>query len=127
MANHFDLEEQEQIDQLKHFWKQWGGLITAAIVVVCGGFAAWNGYQYWQNRQGMQAAILYDEVDSAAEANDAQRVQRAFDDMKSRYPGTAQAGQAGLTVAKVLIDGKNLDGAKAALEWVVKDAKSDAQ
>ena len=44
MANHFDLEEQEQIDQLKHFWKQWGTLITAAVVVVCGGFAAYNGY-----------------------------------------------------------------------------------
>ena len=127
MANHFDLEEQEQIDQLKHFWKQWGTLITAAVVVVCGGFAAYNGYNYWQNRQGMQAAILFDEVDSAAAANDAQRVQRAFDDMKARYPGTAQAGQAGLAAAKVLMDGNNLDGAKAVLEWVAKDAKFDGQ
>src|SRR5256885_5645964 len=28
MANHFDLEEQEQIEQLKHFWNTWGTLIT---------------------------------------------------------------------------------------------------
>ncbi|QIL78864.1 tetratricopeptide repeat protein [Diaphorobacter sp. HDW4A] len=127
MANHFDLEEQEQIDQLKHYWKQWGTLITAVVVVVCGGFASWNGYQYWQNRQGMQAAVMFDEVDSAAEANDAQRVQRAFDDMKSRYPSTAQAAQAGLTAAKVMVEAKNIDGAKAALEWVAKDAKFEGQ
>jgi hypothetical protein len=30
MAKHLDLEEQEQLDQLKHFWKQYGNLITWA-------------------------------------------------------------------------------------------------
>ncbi|MPM16961.1 hypothetical protein SDC9_63343 [bioreactor metagenome] len=70
---------------------------------------------------------MLDEVDAAAQDNDAQRVQRAFEDMKSRYPGTAQAGQAALTAAKVLVDAKNVDGAKAALEWVSKDAKYDGQ
>ncbi|QNP48131.1 YfgM family protein [Diaphorobacter aerolatus] len=127
MANHFDLEEQEQLDQIKHFWKQWGTLITAVVVLVCGGFAAWSGYNYWQSRQATQAAVLFDEVDSAAEAKDVQRLQRAFDDMKSRYGSTAQAGQAGLTTAKVLVDAKNLDGAKSALEWVAKDSKFEGQ
>jgi hypothetical protein len=28
MAKHLDLEEQEQLDELKHFWKQYGDLIT---------------------------------------------------------------------------------------------------
>jgi predicted negative regulator of RcsB-dependent stress response len=28
MATHLDLEEQEQLDQLKSFWKQYGNLIT---------------------------------------------------------------------------------------------------
>lgn len=127
MANHFDLEEQEQIDQIKHFWKTWGTLITAAVVVVCGGFAAYNGYNYWQNRQANQAAGLLDEVDAAIVAKDPQRIQHAFDDMKSRYASTAQAGMAGLAAAKAMADAKNLDGAKAALEWVAKDAKDDAQ
>ncbi len=127
MANHFDLEEQEQIDQIKHFWKRWGTLITAVVVVVCGGFAGWNGYQYWQNRQSTQAAYLLDEVDAAAQDNDLQRVQRAFDDLKSRYPGTAQAGLGGLTAAKVAVEAGNLDAAKTSLEWVSKDAKQEGQ
>ena len=28
MASHLDLEEQEQLEQLKAFWKRWGNLIT---------------------------------------------------------------------------------------------------
>ena len=47
MAKHLDLEEQEQLDQLKHFWKQYGDMITWALIVVLGAFAAWNGCQYW--------------------------------------------------------------------------------
>ena len=58
MANHFDLEEQEQIEQLKHFWNTWGTLITGVLVVIFVGFAGWNGYQYWEKRQATQAAAL---------------------------------------------------------------------
>jgi predicted negative regulator of RcsB-dependent stress response len=34
MATHLDLEEQEQLDQLKHFWNQYGNLITWVLVIV---------------------------------------------------------------------------------------------
>ena len=51
MANHLDLDEQEQLDQFKHFWKQYGNLITWVLIVVLGAFAAWNAYEYWQRSQ----------------------------------------------------------------------------
>src|SRR6218665_2206703 len=55
MAHHLALEEQEQLDRLKHFWRAWGTPITSVLIVVAGAIAAWNGYQYWQNRQGAPA------------------------------------------------------------------------
>jgi predicted negative regulator of RcsB-dependent stress response len=48
MANHLDLEEQEQLDELKAFWNRFGNLITWSLIVVLAAFAGWNGYQYWQ-------------------------------------------------------------------------------
>ena len=36
MANNLDLEEQEQLDQLKHFWKQYGNLLTWMLVLALG-------------------------------------------------------------------------------------------
>ena len=40
MANHLDLEEQEQLDQLKHFWNTWGTLISTAVILIAGAAAA---------------------------------------------------------------------------------------
>lgn len=125
MANHLDLEEQEQLDQLKHFWNTWGTLISGILVLIFGAFAAWNGYQYWQNRQAAQAAALSDAVEAAAQAKDTARLEQAFGDLKSRYGGTTKAGQAGLLAAKSLAESGNPDGAKAALMWVADNASDN--
>lgn len=125
MANHLDLEEQEQLDQLKHFWNTWGTPISAVLLVVMGGLAAWNGYQYWQNRQASQAAALLDAVEVAAQAKDQSRVEQAFADIKTKYAGTPQADMAGFALAKTMQEAGNLDAAKLALGWVAEQS-SDA-
>ncbi len=61
MATQLDLEEQEQLDQIKAFWKQYGNLITWLLIAVLGGFAAWNGWNWWQREQAASAAGMYDE------------------------------------------------------------------
>ena len=65
MASHLDLEEQEQLAELKHFWSRWGNLISWVVIAVLAGYAAWTGWQYWSNRQAAQAAVLYDTVERA--------------------------------------------------------------
>jgi predicted negative regulator of RcsB-dependent stress response len=124
MARHLDLEEQEQLDQLKHFWNQYGNLITWVLIAVFGSIAAWNGWQYWQRTQATQAAALYDEMERAVQGGDAARVDREFADIKDRFGRTAYAQQAGLLAAKVMVDKGNTEGAKAALAWVA-DKSSD--
>ncbi|MDP3228553.1 MAG: tetratricopeptide repeat protein [Acidovorax sp.] len=125
MAKHLDLEEQEQLDQLKHFWNTWGTLISSVLILVAGAVAAWNGYQYWQNRQAVQAAALFDAVDAAARSADSVRMEQAFSDIKLKYAGTAQAGQAGLTLAKAQFDAGNSDAAKDTLAWVAEKSSDD--
>ena len=125
MANHLDLEEQEQLDQLKHFWNTWGALISSVLIVIFGSVAAWNGYQFWQNRQGTQSAALYDAIETAVHTGDESRIQKAFSDIQDKYATTVQAGQAGLLIAKMQSDQGNADAAKAALEWVVAHTADD--
>ena len=125
MANHLDLEEQEQLDQLKHFWNTWGTLISSVLILVAGSAAAWNGYQYWQNRQATQAAALFDAVDVAARSGDQSRMEQAFGDLKSKYAGTTQAGQAGLALAKAMQDAGSANGAKDALAWVADQSADE--
>lgn len=125
MANQLDLEEQEQLDQLKHFWKQYGNQITWLLIVVLAGFASWNAYQYWQRSQASQASAMYDEVERTLRANDMAKLDRAFADMKDKYGSTAYAQQAGLLVAKSYYDAGKIDSAKAALAWVAENSGDD--
>ena len=125
MVKQLDLEEQEQLDELKHFWKQYGNLISSALIVVFGSIAAWNGWQYWQRSQATQAASMYDEVERAGQSGDVAKLDRAFADMKDRFGGTTFAQQAGLLTAKLQYEKGNADAAKAALTWVANEA-SDA-
>src|SRR6478735_7731123 len=108
MATHLDLEEQEQLDQLKHFWNTYGTLITWVVLLAAGAFVAWNGWQYFQRTKAVQASALYDEVERSAQAGDTARTERALADMKDKFAGTAYAQQAGLLAAKTLYEKGNM-------------------
>lgn len=125
MAKHLDLEEQEQLAEFKHFWKQYGGLISWVLIAVFGSVAAWNGYQYWHGRQATQASVMYEEVDRAVLSGDMARIERSLADMKDRFGGTVYADQAGLLAAKVYYEKGNVDASKAALTWVSDKANDE--
>ena len=122
MAKHLDLEEQEQLDELKHFWKQYGDLITWVLIAVLGAFAAWNGYQYWQRSQAAQSSVMYDEIDRAVKAGDIARLDRSLADMKERFGKTTYAQQAGLLAGQAYYEKGNLDASRDALNWVAEKA-----
>jgi predicted negative regulator of RcsB-dependent stress response len=73
MATSLDLQEQEQLDALKAFWKQYGNLVTWVIILALGAFAAWNGWNWWQRDQGAKAGAMFEELDRAVAAGDATR------------------------------------------------------
>ena len=125
MARHLDLEEQEQLDELKHFWNTWGNLITWTLIVVFGSFAAYNGWQWWQRQQSAKASALYDEVERAVVAGDTGRLQQRLKDIEDKFGGTTYAAQAALLGAKVLADKGQPDAAKAALQWAASKAGDD--
>ena len=51
MATHLDLEEQEQLDELKTWWKVYGNLVTAIVVALALAVLAWQGWNWWQRQQ----------------------------------------------------------------------------
>lgn len=125
MATHLDLEEQEQLDQLKQFWKQYGTLITWALILVLGAFAAWNGWNLWQRDQAVKAGVMYDEIDKAALAGDAELAAARFAALRERFPRTAYAQQGGLLAARLQLEKGQVDKASAALAWVAENAVED--
>ncbi|MEW6693423.1 Tetratricopeptide repeat-like domain protein [Tepidimonas thermarum] len=126
MASHYDLEEQEQIAQLKAFWVRYGNLITWVLVAALGAYAAYNGWQYWERRQALQAAALLDELEQAARASDVERVRRAWADLKAQAPRTMQAQHGALLAARTLAQADQASDARAALQFVVDAGRDEA-
>lgn len=126
MAKALDLEEQEQLDQIKHFWRTWGNLISWVLIAVMGSYAAWNAYQYWERTQAVKASALYDEVERAVASGDVSRVERSLADMKDKFGSTQFAQQSALLAAKALHAQGKADAARDALSWVANGATDKA-
>ena len=122
MATQLDLEEQEQLDQLRAFWNQYGNLISGVLIVIAGAYLSWFGWNWYQRDQGIKAGAMYEEFDRALQAADAERAGRIFGDMKERFPRSAFTGQAGLAAAKLAGDKGQADAARADLAWVADSA-----
>src|SRR5215831_7734288 len=108
----YDLEEQEQLAELKAWWKENGGRLTLAAVLVAAGVAAWNGWGWYQRSQ-------------AARANDVKAIRDTAGSILEDYPRSAYAPLAALVSAKALFQAGDLKTARAQLQWAVDHAKND--
>lgn len=124
MAKEIDLESQEQIDALKHFWDRYGTLITAAVVLVAVVFFGMDWYRKYQDRQAVQASVLYGQMQLAADAGESDKVERVLADMQKRYADTTYTEQGAFLAASVLAaDGEN-DKAQQAVQWVLDNSSN---
>jgi predicted negative regulator of RcsB-dependent stress response len=126
MATHLDLEEQEQLDALKAFWKQYGNPITWALIAVLTAYAAWNGWNWYQRDQAQKAGAMFEQLERASIAGDADQAKRIFEDMKQRYARTAYTQQGALLTAKTQNAKGQVDAARETLAWVGESAGDDA-
>lgn len=126
MAAHLDLEEQEQLAELKHFWKRWGDLISWTLIAAFGAYAAWTGWQLWSSRQAAQAAVLYDTVERAAERGDLTLLERSAGDIEDKFGGTSYAQQSALLAARIFSDKGNGEAARKQLNWVIAQGSDKA-
>lgn len=121
----YDHTEQEQLDELKAWWKTYGNLITWLLIAVLLAFSTWKMWGIYQGQQAAQASKLYEEVQKALQDKDAAKLQRAVTDIQEKYAGTEYAQMAGLLSAKSAFDINDLKTAKARLVWVQEHGKTD--
>jgi predicted negative regulator of RcsB-dependent stress response len=119
MATNLDLQEQEQLDALKAFWKQYGNLITWTVILALLAFAGWRYWQHRQAQQGLEAGAMYEELDRAVDAADLDRTARVLADLQQRFPKTAFAAQGALLAARLQAEKGQADAAKASLGWLL--------
>lgn len=126
MANSLDLQEQEQLEDLKAFWRRYGNLITWTLALALGTLAAWNGWNWYQRDQGAKAGAIYDELERAVQAGESDRSVRIFGDLKDRYPSTAWAVHGALLLSREQTAKGHNDDAAGTLAWAAQQARDEA-
>jgi predicted negative regulator of RcsB-dependent stress response len=121
----YDLEEQDQLEDLKAWWKQWGNYISAIVLAVCVGIVGVQGWRWWEHSQAEKASVLYSAISTAVQANDPARAKDAMAELAAKYAGTGYAPRGALLVAKVLFDNGDKAGAKTQLEWVIEKSSEE--
>lgn len=126
MANPLDLQEQEQLEDLKAFWRRYGNLITWTLVLGLGALAAWNGWNWYQRDQGAKAGAIYDELERAVQAGESERSARIFGDLRERHPSTVWAVHGALLLSREQTGKGRHDDAAATLSWAGQQTKDEA-
>ncbi len=121
----YDLEEQEQLAQLKAFWAQWGNILTWLLTIVLAIYAGWQYMEYRNRTASLEASRLYEEVQKAAEAKDSAKILRAAADMQAKFASTSYASMSALLAAKVSYDANDVKSAKAQLGWAAENGKDE--
>ncbi|HEX7218283.1 MAG TPA: tetratricopeptide repeat protein [Burkholderiales bacterium] len=120
-----DLEEQEQVAELKAWWKTHGNFIVSVILAVALAFAGWQGWRWYSAHQAAQAAGVFDTLVKAAQGGDAKALRDSAGTLIESYPRTLYAAMGALVAARFHYDRNDLKAARAQLQWAVDNAHSD--
>lgn len=118
-----DLQEQEQVDAFKAWWKDNGKWLLIALTLVVSGFAATQGWQFYKEKKMTEAHVLYAELEKQLASNDPKRINDAEAVVIDKYGSTVYAPRAALLAAQVNIQSNDVPRAKSQLEWVIKHAE----
>ncbi len=121
----YDLEEQEQLAELKAWWQKYGNLLLTAVTVVLLGFAGYNGWRWYERDQAKSAAGVYGQLEQAIVARDTAKVQTLAATIQEHYGRTSYAAIAALQAAKLSAEMGDLPRAAEQLRWVIDKSGHD--
>lgn len=123
MSGPYDLEEQERLDAIRHWWEDNARLVYAAVVALLLAVGGWRGYVFWSNTQKEEASALG--AGLAKARGDAKATAELAQQLADKHPRSFAASDASLAAAQAAFDAGDLAGAQARLEWVLKNGRDE--
>lgn len=121
----YDLQEQEQLDELKAWWSDNGKLVILGVTLAVLVIAGFQGWRYYRHNQSLAAAALYEQLEQAERAGDRKKVRDIAGEIAAKYGATPYGAFAALSAARVSFEGGDLAEAKSRLTWALEHARRD--
>ena len=115
--------EEEQVEAIKAWWKQYGKSIIAGLILgggILAGTKLWVGHQ---QQQESAASAEYQILVDAMDADKADLVLTHGAVLVDKFKDTPYAALASLAMAKAEVDQGKMDAAQGHLQWVIDHAK----
>lgn len=120
------LTEQEQIEILKKWIKQYSFVIIAGIALSIAILMGWRYWQQYQEKQLAHASMNYDEMLNKRLQNNVSAANIQAEKIFSHYGRTIYSKMAALTLAKSASDAQDYAKAQQRLNWVISQSKVPA-
>ncbi|MEO1956907.1 MAG: tetratricopeptide repeat protein [Methylophilaceae bacterium] len=117
-----DLDDQEQLDEFKAWWDQYGKLTVNLVLLALIAYASWQGYQHFQHKKAVEASEVYQTL-ALLDSSEGDLINEAADKLITDYAGTPYAGRAAVLQARSAFLAGEIDGTKSKLEWVIANAQ----
>lgn len=117
--------EEQQVEQLKEWWRENGTPLIVGAVLGLSGFAGWK---YWNQKQieyQEGASDLYLKVEQVLKDEKQEGLVESALAVKSKFPESSYAIMAAFHIAKKAVEDKDYDKAVAELTWVVDNHKGN--
>ncbi|MDR1889575.1 MAG: tetratricopeptide repeat protein [Zoogloeaceae bacterium] len=121
----YNLEEQEQIANLKAWWQQYGTRITLYVCVIAIAVVGWQGWNWRQQQQSSQAGVIYANLYQAITSNNPMQARSLVGELTENFSSTAYAPMGALLAAKYAFESGDAKTARAQLEWATKNSKDE--
>jgi predicted negative regulator of RcsB-dependent stress response len=127
------LSEEEQIESLKRWWKDYGKTIVIAVLVAVAGYFAYTTWQDQKRQRAENASEVYEQLLKLANAepgktltdSDKATITHLTGELKDGNSHSMYAHSAAFFLAKLAVDDNKLDVAVTELKWVLS-AKPEA-
>lgn len=115
--------DQEQIEEIKKWWKDNGTSVLTGIILGLTLLFGWQGWHQYQATEAEHASDTYEMAIAALEQKDKAKVAGASDELLSKYSNSPYAALLALHLAKADVDENKLESAQLRLQWVIDNAK----
>ena len=123
MAAH--LEEQQELDNFKYFWKTTGRWLFALLIAAALGYLGYTIYKSHKVSKSQEAAEVLAKIVDKMQAKASQaEVNADLTNLQQNYSASIAAAQATLMAAATEYDARRYDVAEGHLNWVLQNQKA---
>ena len=119
-----DQSEQEQIEEIRAWWDEYGNYIIAGVVIGALLLFGWNYYKTSKANAEIAASVMYDELADHVAEGRVDEAERVSGDLDASYPDSAYAMQSKFAMARLYMDNNRDADAAAVLRELVDSNQS---